>query len=69
MPQISPRNILFHQSSGFLSPSRKKVWQWNSNESRDKTEEKNRRRISDEKERRIAPVKGEARGYLPWDEK
>ena len=68
MSQISLRNILFHQSSGFLVaieedsgiPMRAAT----------RLKESNRRGISDGKEKRIALVKREARKVpVQWDEK
>jgi hypothetical protein len=53
-----------------LSPSRKKIEQGNSKKSRDEAQEKNLRRISDEKERGIALVKSKAgKISVPWHEK
>jgi hypothetical protein len=42
-------------------PSQKKIRQRNSEKSCDKDEKKNLRRVSDEKERRIALIKNKAR--------
>jgi hypothetical protein len=51
-------------------PSQKKIRQWNPEESGNKAEEKKLRRISGEKERRIALVKGKAgKVPVPWHQK
>ena len=61
--------VVFTGWLGF-PPAQKKIRQWNAEESGNKAEEKNLRRISDEKERRIALVKREARKVpVQWDEK